>query len=62
MIAKIRMQVGDAVISWGALPEPLSANGKKIDRRVRPRFAVIDGGRQVVANETGALLRRARSA
>lgn len=62
MIAKIRMQVGETVISWGALPETPSSNGHHVGRPARPRFAVIEGGRQVAPNEMGAVPLRARSA
>ena len=62
MIAKMRMQVGDTVISWGALPESSSVNAYTIERAVRPKFAVIEGGRQSAAIASDQLPLKARSA
>lgn len=45
MIAKMRMQVGDAVISWGMLPESSAPNARIAEGLDRPKFAVIEGGR-----------------
>jgi hypothetical protein len=47
MIAKMRMQVGDAVISWGVLPEASSADAQNSCRPARLKFAVIEGGRKL---------------
>jgi hypothetical protein len=62
MIAKMRMQVGETVISWGAFPEPLSTAARKVQRPGRPKFAVIEGGLQLapIASDVESL--RARSA
>jgi hypothetical protein len=49
MIAKMRMQVGDAVISWGALPQASSIDGRNA-LPARPKFAVIDGDRTVASS------------
>ncbi len=61
MIAKIRMQVGDAVISWGLLPEADCSNAHKVGRAIRLKFAVIEGGRKAGTRDT-ALPLRAKSA
>jgi len=63
MIAKMRMQVGDAVISWGVLPETPAMKAQNARRAVRPKFAVIEGGRSVTSTTPDeALLPRAKSA
>jgi hypothetical protein len=49
MIAKMRMQVGDAIISWGILPDMSSLNSQKVLRAARPKFALIDGGRKATS-------------
>jgi hypothetical protein len=54
MIAKMRMQVGDAVISWGVLPETSSTNSQNARHPARLKFAVIEGGRQVTSTTSDA--------
>jgi hypothetical protein len=63
MIAKMRMQVGDAVISWGVFPDTSAMNAQNGRRAARPKFAVIEGGRSVTSTTPDvALLLRAKSA
>ena len=52
MNAKMRMQIGDTVISWGALPESSAKSVRNAERPDRPKFAVIEGGRQPAAIAT----------
>jgi len=42
MSAKLRVKVGETVISWGLLPADVQA---QTHERSRIRFAVIEGGR-----------------
>ena len=62
MIAKMRMQIGETIISWGALPEASIANARNVEHRARLKFAVIEDVCQVtpIVSDTGRL--RARSA
>ena len=62
MVAKMRMQVGETVISWGVMPEPSPATVQTDTRRVRPQFAVIEGGLRTADVEATDLPLRARSA
>lgn len=62
MFAKMRMQVGETVISWGSLPDAPFTNARSIQRPVRPKFAVIEGGRRDAPASVGALPLQARSA
>jgi len=62
MVAKMRMQVGETVISWGVMPEPSPATVRAGARRVRPQFAVIEGGLRPMDVEATDLPLRARSA
>jgi len=62
MFAKMRMQVGETVISWGAFPESRSINAQAVKRPVRPKFAVIEGGRPPAALVDTLLPLQAQSA
>ena len=45
MTTKMRMQVGATLVSWGARAEQPVANVDNTKRRARPKFIVIEGGR-----------------
>ena len=62
MIAKMRMQIGTTVISWGVLPELPAAQSRIAPKSAHTKFAVIEGGRAMAAACDSPPQLRAKSA